>query len=371
MRNLKLFIDGQEAIAEDGMTILEAAQKAGIHIPTLCHRNEISPTGVCRICVVEVAGSERLLGACHTPVAEGMVVHTRSSKVLESRKTALELMIAGHTGPCVRDSKLEQCEIHALASELELGPPRFQVKEPRFYPIEEVSPYIRRDLSKCILCRRCVGACDDVAGKHVYGVGYRGFDSKIIVDHDVPLDKEACKGCGVCIDYCPTSALGRPAGWTGYGETKAVPAPKGGKLNAQGGKREKLLGMLKTEQARSGCVSPEAVEEIAQVLGVGLTDAYGVATFYSFLSKRPLGRNVIRICRSLPCYLKNAPMVIDSVKKVLGIKPGETTPDGRFSFRLTNCIGACDKAPAMLVNHDVHGHLTPEKISSILNSYAE
>jgi NADH:ubiquinone oxidoreductase subunit E len=82
-----------------------------------------------------------------------------------------------------------------------------------------------------------------------------------------------------------------------------------------------------------------------------------------------LGKNVIRICKSLPCYLKNAEMIIGSVQKVLGISPSETTPDGRFSFELTNCIGACDRAPAMLVNDEVHGHLTPDKIAEILRSY--
>jgi NADH-quinone oxidoreductase subunit E len=96
---------------------------------------------------------------------------------------------------------------------------------------------------------------------------------------------------------------------------------------------------------------------------------YGVTTFYSFLSVEPLGRNVIRICKSIPCYLKNAEMIVESAEKVLGIKPGQTTEDGRFSFELTNCIGACEQAPAMLINDEVHGHLTPRKIAEILRSY--
>ena len=97
---------------------------------------------------------------------------------------------------------------------------------------------------------------------------------------------------------------------------------------------------------------------------------YAVATFYSFLSIRPLGRNVIRICKSIPCHLKDAPMIIQSVEKAIGIKLGKTTSDGKFSFLLTNCIGACDRAPAMLINHDVHGELTPDKISDVLKSYS-
>ena len=108
--------------------------------------------------------------------------------------------------------------------------------------------------------------------------------------------------------------------------------------------------------------------ELAKSLDISISDVYGVATFYSFLSTKPQGRNVIKICRSLPCYLKNSQTIIESVEKEIGIKPSETTPDGKFSFELTNCIGACDKAPAMMLNNDAYGDLTPGKISQILKS---
>jgi len=130
-----------------------------------------------------------------------------------------------------------------------------------------------------------------------------------------------------------------------------------------------LLVLLKEAQSKFGCVPEEFIAEVAQSLNISQSEVYGVATFYSFLSTKPLGRNVIRVCKSLPCYLKNSLMIIESVEKELGIKPGKTTPDSKFSFELTNCIGACDKAPAMLINSDVHGNLTPEKISQILKSY--
>ncbi len=109
--------------------------------------------------------------------------------------------------------------------------------------------------------------------------------------------------------------------------------------------------------------------EVAESLGLSVSDVYGVATFYSFLSTRPRGRNVIRICKSLPCFLENNQPIIETVEREIGIKPGETTPDGKFSFELTNCIGACDKAPAMMINDDVHVDLTPEKIAQILKAY--
>jgi predicted molibdopterin-dependent oxidoreductase YjgC len=101
------------------------------------------------------------------------------------------------------------CELHKLAADLEVGLPRFQVKKPRYYPVEDVSPYVRRDMSKCILCRRCIRACSEIAKKYVFSTAYRGFRSKVIVDFDEPLNKEVCKDCGICVDYCPTSALSK------------------------------------------------------------------------------------------------------------------------------------------------------------------
>ena len=133
--------------------------------------------------------------------------------------------------------------------------------------------------------------------------------------------------------------------------------------------QEELLVQLKGAQNKSGYLSKEVMTELAESLGLSKSDVYGVATFYSFLSTKPQGRNVIRICKSLPCLLTKCQTIIESVEKEIGIKPGETTPDGRFSFQLTNCIGACDKAPAMMINDDVHVNLTPKKISKILKSY--
>ncbi len=133
--------------------------------------------------------------------------------------------------------------------------------------------------------------------------------------------------------------------------------------------RKQLLAVLEDEQRRSGYLSEDFLAGLAQSLSLPLGEVYGVATFYSFLSTRPLGRHVIRICKSISCHLKNAEMIIASVWKEIGIGPGETTADHRFSFEATNCIGACDQAPAMLVDNDVHGHLNPEKIAEILRNY--
>lgn len=214
---MKIVIDGKKVEAPEGMTILEAAKQEEIEIPTLCHSPDLTPTGVCRICVVEVEGSKTLVGSCHTPIAEGMVIHTRSNKVLAARNSTVELLLTSHTGSCVTDENAKECELHRLASDLEVGPPRFNVRQPRKYPPEDENPYVRRDLSKCILCRRCIGACSEIAKKDVFSIGYRGFQSKIIVDLDDPLEKEVCQDCVICIDYCPTGALSKSSNKDGKG----------------------------------------------------------------------------------------------------------------------------------------------------------
>jgi NADH:ubiquinone oxidoreductase subunit E/ferredoxin len=368
MELLNFQIDNREVEAFEGMTILQAAEKAGISIPTLCHHRDFIPTGACRICVVELEGSGRLVGSCHTPVARGMVLHTRSPKVLRARKSTIELLLAAHTGPCVMDTRAAQCDLHKIASDLEVGPPRFNIKRPRFYPIEDVSPYVCRDLSKCILCSRCISACNELAGKRVFGTGYRAFDSKVIVDNDIPLDKEVCKDCYLCVEYCPTTALSKAknAGDKKRGKRMASISPQPRVQDVGCGN---LLPMLKKAQNASRHVSAKFMAKTAESLNLSVSDVYGVATFYSFLSTKPLGTNVIRVCKNLPCYLKGSEIILKGIKDAIGIKPGEVTRDKKFSLELANCIGACDQAPAMLINQEVYGELTPRKISKILRRY--
>ena len=138
----------------------------------------------------------------------------------------------------------------------------------------------------------------------------------------------------------------------------------------QSQEKKDLLVLLERAQSRSGYLSQETITELAAALGLSISEVYGVASFYSFLSIKPQGRNIIRICKSIPCFLKDSQTIIEGVRKAIGIKPGETTPDGKFSFELTNCIGACDRAPAMMINNDVHVDLTTAKISKILEAYS-
>jgi NADH-quinone oxidoreductase subunit E len=130
-----------------------------------------------------------------------------------------------------------------------------------------------------------------------------------------------------------------------------------------------LLRALQEAQARDGQVTPEFMTGLAESLGLPENDVYAVASFYSFLSIKPRGRHVVRVCKNLPCHVRNGQAVIDAIERATGTRPGGTTPDGRFSLELTNCVGLCDRAPAMLINHDPYNDLTPDKIPSILEKY--
>jgi len=138
---------------------------------------------------------------------------------------------------------------------------------------------------------------------------------------------------------------------------------------AHHGKDGSLVAILKEVQDRCAYIPQEAMINVARGLGISASEVYEVATFYSFLSAKPLGENTIRICRSTPCFLKNCETIVKTVEKELGISVEETTGDGKFSLQLTNCIGACDMAPAMMINKKVYGNLTPDKIARILNEY--
>ncbi|MFC2065818.1 2Fe-2S iron-sulfur cluster-binding protein [Chloroflexota bacterium] len=208
-KKINLTINGSQVSARDGMTILEVARESGIDIPTLCYLEDLPPMGACRLCVVEVEGSRTLVGSCHTPVTEGMVIHTHSPKVLNTRKILVELLLSSHPDSCLICDKANICELRKIAADLNIGLPRFRARK-HYYPVEDENPYIIRDMSKCILCRRCVAACKNIKGEKMFSVAYRGFDSKVVYGLDQPVDKDACRDCDVCISLCPTGALSKP-----------------------------------------------------------------------------------------------------------------------------------------------------------------
>lgn len=207
MREIQVVINGKETRGQEEMTILQAAQLIDIEIPTLCYSPELSPSGSCRICVVEVEGARTLVGACHTPIVDGMIIHTHSPKVLAARRAAVELLQAAHDAICVTDPTCQFCDLYKLCSDFQVQRAGYRVRKRRTYAIEEISPYIHRDMSKCILCRRCILVCTEIAKKNVFSTAYRGFKSKVVVDCDVALNSDVCRDCGLCIDYCPTKAL--------------------------------------------------------------------------------------------------------------------------------------------------------------------
>jgi len=209
MGQVTITINGSQLGGRDGMTILDVAQENGIAIPTLCHDPSLTSIGACRVCLVEDETAGTLIASCVTPVTPGMVVNTDSPRVIEARKTIIELMLASHPDSCLVCDKGNLCELRKIAADLEVRLPRFRLRK-HYYPMEDVSPYIVRDLSKCILCQRCIRACDEIAKQNVFSLAYRGLDCKVVVDLDQPIDKDVCRDCDVCISFCPTGALSKP-----------------------------------------------------------------------------------------------------------------------------------------------------------------
>ena len=151
---IQLEINDQEFSVHEGRTLLEACREHGIYIPTLCYLPEAIATGCCRVCVVEVEGSRTLVGSCHTPIAPGMVIQTHSPRVLEARRVLVELMMASHPDTCIVCEAANCCELRLKTTDLDIGMPRFRARK-HYSPVEEESPYVVRDMSKCIICRRC------------------------------------------------------------------------------------------------------------------------------------------------------------------------------------------------------------------------
>lgn len=219
MGKIDVTLNGATVSGSEGMSILELAQENGIDIPTLCYMAELTPTGSCRICVVEITGARTLVASCHTPIQPNMDIHTHSPKVLEARRAILELLFVGHAGSCLMCDKANLCELRSIATDLEVGLPRIR-GEKRYYDMEEVSPYIVRDLTKCILCRRCVRACREIKKEGLFGVAHRGFGSKIVAGLDQELDNSVCEFCDICVQACPVGALIRKEDRFGLGRKK-------------------------------------------------------------------------------------------------------------------------------------------------------
>lgn len=206
MSEFTITINGQEVQASPGMTVLEAAKKAGIRIPTLCYHPDLPPMGACRVCLVEIEKERVLQPSCSFPVREGMVVHTHSATVRKARRTVVELLLSDHPSDCTACARNRNCELQSLAEELGIRDVRVRV-EPHGYEVDDSSLSVVRDPDKCILCRRCLQTCTLIQGVSGLRIKGRGYDSIIGAPFDTPLGHALCVNCGQCINRCPTGAL--------------------------------------------------------------------------------------------------------------------------------------------------------------------
>jgi len=207
MENVNIKINGMDVSAPKGSTILEAARLAHIEIPTLCFLKDINEIGACRMCVCEVKKARTLVAACVFPIGEGMEIFTNTPRVLESRKKTLELLLSDHDKKCLSCVRSQHCELQELAKEVGVTDQDFYAGEMMESDLDTSAPHMVRDNNKCILCRRCVAACEKFQSVGVIGPNFRGFKTHIGSPFEMDLADTACVDCGQCIAVCPTGAL--------------------------------------------------------------------------------------------------------------------------------------------------------------------
>ncbi len=206
-RVVTLQMDGQPVSARDDQTVIEVARENKLFIPKLCYVSGLSQYGGCRMCLVEVEGVNKLLAACTTKVAEGMVVRTTSPRLNEYRRMILELLFAERNHVCSVCVSNGHCELQWLAQELGLDHIRFPYLYPKL-PVDASHSRFVIDHNRCILCTRCVRVCEEVEGAHTWDVMNRGTQCQVITDLAQPWgEAQSCTSCGKCVQLCPTGAL--------------------------------------------------------------------------------------------------------------------------------------------------------------------
>ena len=205
-KEITLTIDEQKVTVPAGTTIFDAARIHGIPIPTLCHQQNETPVGVCRVCVVDV-GARVYTAACIREAENNMVVKTNTDKVNSARKTLVELLMADHPSPCAREQQSGDCELETLAKNYSVGTPRFAKRLTPSHQKDESSLSIMVDHSACILCDRCIRGCSEIRHNFVIARQGKGYAAAISFDSDLPMGSSSCVSCGECMVSCPTGAL--------------------------------------------------------------------------------------------------------------------------------------------------------------------
>ena len=205
---INLTINNQSISVEPGTTVLQAARKLKINIPTLCNHDDLCVAGNCRVCVVEQTGARTLIAACAMPVSDGMDIHTNTLKVRNARRHIVELLLTEHRSDCTKCYKNQNCELQSLANEFAFGDTIFlDLVEDQNYTIDRSSPSFVKDDSKCIRCQRCVRTCEELQYISAIAVANKGAHQKISSFHNKPMSHVVCTNCGQCVNRCPTGAL--------------------------------------------------------------------------------------------------------------------------------------------------------------------
>ncbi|MBC2714385.1 MAG: molybdopterin-dependent oxidoreductase [Desulfobacteraceae bacterium] len=206
MESIFLIINGQKITCPSGTTIFEAAEQNGIKIPTLCYHPDLKPYGACRVCLVEDEKTGRLMASCVTPAAADMSILTDTPRILNHRRNIVRLMMAEHPESCIVCSKGNRCELRKIAADLGVGDSGLYPM-PNYTPFEQLNPFITRDLSKCILCGKCIRADHELVVTGAIDYNHRGFQSRPATLYEKPLEDSICTFCGTCVSICPTGAL--------------------------------------------------------------------------------------------------------------------------------------------------------------------